>query len=317
MTGQLNPRLRTTFPGRGRTVVLSFVISLGIASVALVSNRIDAYRVTSFVESSDEQLYVKAPTLKRLSLAFNGLAADWYWMRALQLVGRKSLDYQSTHSGQMSLNDLGALDLRILPQLLRSSTTLDPQFIAPYEYGAMILPTFNTEEAIALLTYGVENNPDQWRLYQHLGYIYWQRNDFQRAGELYLTGAKIKDAPRWMAEMGARMQLEGGSREAARQMYQHLYQESNDDFVKQMLLRRLLQVDSFEQRDLIRRVIGEYSGKNKHCPSSWKDISAALLALRLRIDTTGAPLDPAGTPYLLKKDGCEVDLDPRSQVPYR
>lgn len=318
MTGQLNPERQTTSPVSGRTVALSFVILVGIASAALVGKRIDAHRQASFAGVAEEQLYVKAPTLKRLSLAFNGLVADWYWMRALQHVGRKSLDYQRTNPGQMSMNDLGTLDLRILPQLLRSSTTLDPQFIAPYEYGAMILPTFSNEEAIALLTYGVQNNPDQWRLYQHLGYIYWQRNDYQKAGELYLTGAKVKDAPRWMAEMGARMQLEGGSRNSARQMYQHLYQESNDDFVKQMLLRRLLQVDSFEQRDLIRRAISDYSARYKHCPSSWKDISAALSALRLQLDAnTGAPLDPAGTPYLLRKDGCEVELDPRSQVPYR
>lgn len=318
MTGQLTPKSITTSPSRGRSAVLCSVILIGIASVVLVSNWIDARRKPPILGAAEEQLYLKAPTVKRLSLAFNGLAADWYWMRSLQYVGRKSLDYQGTHAGQMSLDDLGALDLRILPPLLRASTTLDPQFMAPYEYGAMILPTFNDEEAIALLSYGIEQNPDQWRLYQHLGYIYWQRHDYQKASELYLMGAKLKDAPHWLAEMAARMTLEGGSREGARQMYQHLYEESNDDWVKQTLLRRLLQVDSFEQRDLIRRVLGEYSTRFKRCPSSWKDIATALLALRFRIDAnTGAPLDPAGTPYLLEKNGCEVELDPRSQVPYR
>jgi hypothetical protein len=101
-------------------------------------------------------------------------------------------------------------------------------------------------------------------------------------------------------------------------MYQHLYEESNDNWVKQTLLRRLLQVDSFEQRDLIRRVLGEYSTRFKRCPTSWKEISTALATLHFHIDAnTGAPLDPAGTPYLLVRNGCEVDLDPRSQVPYR
>jgi len=60
----------------------------------------------------------------------------------------------------------------LLPSLLRIATTLDPQFMAPYEYGAMVLPTFNRDEAIALLQYGIEQNPKAWRLYQHLGYIY-------------------------------------------------------------------------------------------------------------------------------------------------
>ena len=35
--------------------------------------------------------------------------------------------------------------------------------------------------------------------------------------------------------MSARMSAEGGSRRAAREMYQHLYDESNDDQIKQLL----------------------------------------------------------------------------------
>lgn len=318
MTRQSNSHPTATSRNRGRTAALCTVILLGLAGTLLLARWIDRHRQTPVVESDDGQLYLQGPMARRLSLGFNGLAADWYWMRSLQYVGVKSVKYQSMHPGQLSLNDLGTLDLRLLPSLLRLSTNLDPQFMAPYEYGAMILPTFNAEEAIALLNFGIEQNPDEWRLYQHLGYIYWQRQDYQKASELYLRGGKLPDAPRWLAEMGARMTLEGGSREGARQMYRHLYEESNDDLVKQMLLRRLLQVDSFEQRDVIRRVLSEYAARFKRCPSSWKEISAALRGLQFRIDAnTGAPVDPAGTPYLLGKDGCDVELDPRSQVPYR
>jgi tetratricopeptide (TPR) repeat protein len=291
---------------------------VGIAGVLLLAKWMDAHPQRPVIAAAEEELYLQGSTAKRMSLAFNGLAADWYWMRSLQYVGRKSLDFQNMHPGQLSLNDLGALDLRVLPALLRIATTLDPQFMAPYEYGAMILPTFNDNEAIALLGYGIEQNPDRWRLYQHLGYVYWQRQDYQKAAELYAQGGKLSGAPGWMAEMGARMLAEGGSIQAARQMYQHLYDESSDDQVKQLLIRRLLQVDSIEQRTLIRHLLAEYSKQSGHCPRSWKEVAPALRALRFRTDAnTGAPLDPAGTPYLLSKDHCDVDLDPRSQVPYR
>jgi tetratricopeptide (TPR) repeat protein len=318
MTGQHNSKINATFSDRGRTAALGLVILLGTAGIVLLANWTDSRRQTPVIASADEDLYLNGPTAKRLSLAFNGLAADWYWMRSLQYVGRKSLNFQKMNPGKFSLNDFGALELRNLPSLLRLTTNLDPQFMAPYEYGAMILPVFNSDEAIALLNFGVQQNPDQWRLYQHLGYVYWQKHDYQKAAELYAAGGKLPDAPGWLAEMGARMLAEGGSVQAARQMYQHLYEESRDEQLKLLLLRRLLQVDSFEQRDFIRRVLNDYSARSKHCPSSWKEISPALRALRLPIDAnTGAPLDPAGTPYLLVKGGCEVDLDPRSQVPYR
>lgn len=315
MTSKTNPS--ANFFHRGRTAVLCLAMLLGIAGVVLLARWVDTHPQVPVITSAEEELYVKATTAKRLSLAFNGLAADWYWMRSLQYVGRKALKFQNENPGQMSINDLGNLNLRILPPLLRLSTTLDPQFIAPYEYGAMILPTFDSNEAISLLTYGIEQNPNQWRLYQHLGYVYWQRQDFQKSAETYAAGGKLPNAPGWMAEMGARMTLEAGSRDGARQMYQHLYQESSDESVKQMLLRRMLQVDSFEQRDFIRSALKEYSARTGNCPSSWREVGVALRP-HLRLEpNTGAPLDPAGTPYVLVKGGCDVDVDPRSQVPYR
>jgi tetratricopeptide (TPR) repeat protein len=317
MSGQPTSKTIAAFANRGRAV-LALVILFGAAGIGLLARWIDVRRQTPDIESVQEDLYLKGPTAKRLTMAFNGLAADWYWMRSLQYVGRKALRFQDTNPGQLSLNDLGNLNLHVLPPLLRLSTNLDPQFMAPYEYGAMILPTFDNDEAIGLLTYGIEQNPEQWQLYQHLGYVYWQRKDYQKSGQLYAAGGRLSGAPSWMSEMGARMLAEGGSVRAARQMYQHLYEESNEDQLKELLLRRLLQVDSFEQRDVIRRVLSEYSERLHRCPASWQDVTAALRASRLPVEAnTGAPLDPAGTPYLLVKDGCDVDLDPRSQVPYR
>jgi tetratricopeptide (TPR) repeat protein len=296
---------------------LSLLILLGFIAVVCLSRSMDA-RHQAAAASSEEQLYLKGATAKRLSLAFNGLAADWYWMRSLQYVGGKVVKYEDTHPEQAQLDDLGALDLRLLPPLLNVATTLDPQFMAPYEYAAMILPTFSRSEAISLLHYGIEQNPSAWRLYQHLGYIYWQSHDYSKASETYGAGAKLPGAPRWMAEMSARTAAEGGSRQAAREMYQHLYEESNDDKVKELLERRLMQVDSFDERDRIRRALGNYVAGSGRCPGSWREVAAQLQALRLHLDpVTAAPLDPSGTPYVLTKNGCDVDLDLHSRVPYR
>lgn len=301
-----------------QTVALSLVILLGLAATVALVQRMDRQRRDFGAAFSEEQLYLNGATARRLSLAFNGLAADWYWMRSLQYMGRKVVNYNDTHVQQIQLNDLGSLDLRLLPSLLRMSTALDPQFLAAYEYGAMILPTVNDEEAIALLSYGIEQNPDVWRLHQHLGYIYWQRHDYEKSSQAYTAGAKLPGAPMWMAEMGARMTAEGGSRQAAREMYQHLYDESNDDYIKQLLAKRLMQVDSFDERDLIRRVLADYTTRSGRCASSWGDVAVALRRQRLRVAAnTGAPLDPSGTPYVLVKNGCDVDLDPQSKVPYR
>ncbi len=294
------------------------VIVLGLAEVVLLAHWIDDHRQDMNAPISEERLYLDGATAKRLTFAFNGLAADWYWMRSLQYVGGKIVHYEDSHDGRFNLGNLSSLNLTLLPPLLRVTTTLDPQFIAPYEYGAVILPELNQDEAISLLNYGIAANPSSWRLYHYLGYIYWQRKDYAQASDVYAAGAKLPGAPAWMAALSARMKAEGGSRDAAREMYRHLYEASNDEAVREMVTKQIMRLDSLDERDVIRHVLTDYRAQSGHCASSWRDVAGALRTARLKIDsTTGAPLDPSNTPYRLIKDGCDVDLSENTNVPKR
>lgn len=294
-------------------LLIVLLVSL-LLSVVLV-RVIDARKNDAQNAFGDEALYVSPTAAKHLTLAFNGLAADWYWMHSLQYVGGKIVTFEDTHTEGFTLADL---DLHLLPSLLRMSTTLDPQFLAPYEYGAMLLPELNSDEAIALVNSGIANNPSSWRLYQHLGYIYWRRNDYENASAAYATGAKLSGAPPWMAAMGARMKADGGSRDAAREMYRHLYDVSNDSSVKDMVEKQLMRLDYLDQRDAIRNILTAYKEKNGRCPTSWRDVTNELRALRMPLDaSTGAPLDPSTTPYELIKNGCDIGLDINTKVPFR
>jgi hypothetical protein len=294
-----------------RDGVLLLLVFIGLASVVGLSRLIDSRRPPTDSKIEEEQLYINGTTVRRISLGFNGLAADWYWMRSLQYVGRKVLNTP----GDLQLDDLGQLNLRLLAPLLDTATTLDPEFMEPYEYAAVVLPGVNVEDAIRITRKGIAANPSAWRLYQHLGYIYWQQKDFKAANEAYGQGAALPGAPAWMEAMTARMVGEGGSRETAREIYLRMYQEAGDDQVKNMARRHLLRLDSLDQRDGLRKVLSIYQSRVGRCPSSWKEIEPVLRALHLRVDPTGAPLDPAGTAYILVSSKCDVELDPRSEVP--
>ena len=296
-------------------MILTIVV--GLSAAALTTRWSDSHRQDRDSQFAEEPLYLNGPAMKRLTLAFNGVAADWYWMRSLQYVGRKIVNYEDQRAGNFDLNDLSSLDLRLLPSLLRMATTLDPQFLEPYYYGALILPDLNPDEAISLLNYGIAANPDKWRLYQHLGYIYWQRRDYEKASEAYAAGARIPGVPPWMAAMSARMKAEGGAGQAAREMYVHLAEASDDVNVKRMVEKQLMRLDSVEERDRIRRVLSDYKARTGYCVAAWKEISSTLRVAGLRIDRSGAPLDPSNTAYRLTKGGCDVDLDEYSPVPHR
>lgn len=299
-----------------RDYLLILLVTAGLAGVTLISRAMDAQRPEMKDQFAEEPLYLNPGAMKRLTLAFNGIAADWYWMRSLQYVGRKVIAYQDANEGRLDFKGLSELNLGLLPSLLKMSATLDPQFMPPYYYGAVLLPEIDGDQAIALLNQGIAANPQTWRLYQHLGYIYWQRHDYEHASAVYTTGSKLAGAPAWMTVMGGRMKAEGGSYEAAREMYQHLYDASNDDAVKTMVAAQIMRLDSLAQQIVIRRALLAWVTRSGRCVSSWSDVAVPLRSAGLTLDpSTQAPIDPSGVPYRLTKGGCEVDLDEHSQVP--
>ena len=231
-------------------------------------------------------------------------------MRSLQYVGRKIIN-----DNDVPLDNLGLLNLKLLAPLLDTATTLDPEFLDPYEYAAIVLPSINVNEAIRITQKGIDANPNAWQLYHHLGYIYWQQHDYQAASEIYGRGAQIAGAPPWMEAMKAKMAADGGSRSTAREIYTRMYEGSADEKVKDMARKHLLQLDSLDQRDGLRKLFAAYQARTGKCPNSWKEVEPVFRALHIVVDASGAPLDPSGVPYVLR--ACEVELDPKSEIPVK
>jgi tetratricopeptide (TPR) repeat protein len=292
-----------------KTTGLLALVIFGMVLVIALSRWLDSNRPAPDPNLADESLYLNDKTAKRVSLAFNGLAADWYWMRSLQYVGRKVLEMPES----VELDSLEQLDLKLLPQLLDTSTTLDPKFMEPYEYAAVVLPTVNVQEAIRITRKGIDANPNAWRLYQHLGYIYWQQRDYLSASDTYGKGAQLPGAPPFMQAMKAKMNAEGGSRSTAREIYKQMYEQSTDPKVQELAQRRLMQLDSLDQREGYQRMLLAYQKRAGRCPSSWKELEGILRG-RVTLDQNGAPLDPSGAPYVLKAD-CTIALDSRTLIP--
>ncbi len=295
---------------RTKTLTLGIVIVIGMIATVATARFVDARRPQLDLAVADERLYLSPKTARRLSLGFNGLAADWYWMRSLQYVGGKLL----AHSDQVALDDLSQLNLKLLAPLLDNATTLDPEFLDPYEYAAVVLPAIDVQEAIRITRKGIDANPNAWRLYQHLGYIYWQQQDYAAAAEVYGRGAQVPGVPDWMQAMKARMAAEGGSRATAREIYTHMFEQSADESVKDMARRRLMQLDSWDERDALRKVLSAQQTRTGRCPASWREVEQMLRAIRAPLHASGAPLDPSGAPYVLQSAKCEVELGPNSEI---
>lgn len=304
-------------------LILALVLAAGFFSVYVLSDRLEAAKPRLPETYEDEDLSLQGERLKGYAFGFEGLIADWYWMRSLQYIGNKFI---RSSDKTISLDDLTSLNPRLLYPLLDNASTLDPQFMAVYNYGAMVLPAIDPEEAIAIVRKGIENNPDEWRLYHYLGFIYWRLERYDEAAEVYEKGAAIKDAPQFMTLMAARIRGDAGSLDTARAIYRQVYDQAQDSQTKENAQLRLLQMDFFEERGVIREAIEEFRTANGRCPDSWKQLTPLLADKRLpsgrdlRVDAEGRLVDPSDAPYLLtEKDGkCDVSLDRETtKIPLR
>lgn len=307
---------------KSKTLILSAVIICGFAAVFVLSSHLEKVRPPLPEGYEDQDLALQGARLKGYALGFEGLIADWYWMQSLQYVGNKIINNPDAN---ISLDDLNALNPRLLYPYLDNATTLDPHFIAPYSYGAFVLPAIDKEQAIKICLKGIENNPDNWYLYHQLGYIYWKTGNYKKAEEIYTKGSRIKGAPPFMELMAANMKTEGGSTETARALYRQMLTEAGNDEIKEVIKLKLLGYDSRDEREAIQSALDDFKTRFGKCPADWREAFPLIRQVKLpngsdlRIQSqTFAPVDPTDVPYILfeKDNRCMVDLDPKnSKIP--
>ncbi|HKQ72111.1 MAG TPA: hypothetical protein VJ810_00180 [Blastocatellia bacterium] len=212
-----------------------------LALSAVAQNWMDARRRAP--QTFEETLYVgSGDALKRASLGFDGLMADVYWIRTLLYFGEK-FEQQRGENQSFDVSKLALLE-----PMLNITVELDPKYIAAYRFGAVFLPEINAEAATRFLERGIRNNPNEWRLYQDLGFVQWRRNRFREAAEAYARGSRLPGAPVWMQTMPALMLAKGGASNTAREMFLRLYEESDNPFIKQLSEEQLMLLDQRRDR---------------------------------------------------------------------
>ncbi len=286
------------------------------ASIAL-QRWIDGQRgVDSVVEDA---LYISSgQSLKRASLGFDGLLADLYWLRTIQYFGAKSQQI----NGDLNIGNVNDWKLNLLEPLINITTELDPNYVSAYRFGSQFLPDINPDSAIKLAQRAIADNPDDWRLQQDLGFIFWKLKRYEEASATYLQGSRLPDAPKWMEQMAAVMRANGGDRETAKQMFRRIYETTDDPTVKKTSLGRLQSYQAEDEVAFLNRLLTSYREQKNTCPVSLSNLLRALPPNALpqlkqagmNIDASSAPLDPHGFAYVFEAATCTVALAPDSTI---
>lgn len=220
-----------------RSLGWALLLIAGLSLGAAAQNWLDAEPRELLIE--EETLYVSsAEALRRASLGFTGLFADVYWIRTTVYFG------QNFERQKLTNEIFDVRQLRLLKPMLALVTELDPRHVTAYRFGGFFLQYENADEAIRFIELGIRNNPGDWRLYQDLGFARWRQGKFKEASEAYLRGGQLPGAPGWIQPMAATMIAKGGDREIARQLFLRLYEETDDEFVRQVCAEQLRQLQN-------------------------------------------------------------------------
>jgi hypothetical protein len=268
---------------------------------AIVGLQIARERVAPLSSGDEELLYVRSPeAIKRMALSYDSLAADVYWIRAIQ------------HYGGTRRSDDPTKSYALLYPLLDLTTSLDPLFSTAYQFGAIFLSEpfpggpGRPDLAVTLLQKGIKAEPDNWWLEHSLGFVYyWWYQDFKTAAYWFDAASKRPGAPSWMAPLAAVTLTHGGNRQASRQLWQHIVQTESNEWFRNEARRRLGQLDAMDTLDRVRTVLKTYADRTGHPARSWSELRAARLLRDI-------PQDPTGLAYRLENG--EVSLDPSSQM---
>jgi tetratricopeptide (TPR) repeat protein len=274
-------------------VAACLLLCSGVSSIFLLQ-QLDRVRSGATLQ---EFLYISSPKmLKRMSLGYEGLLADIYWTRAVQYYG-------GTHYG-------GGGRYELLWPLLNITTQLDPHIVPAYEYGATFLtarpPTGAgmPQRAVELMEYGIRNNPDDWHLYNNLGFIYYMDlKDYPKASRVFLEGSEKPNAHPVMRILAAQAAQHGGETQTAAMLWETMLETTHDRYIREdaQLHLRALRVDSDVNQ--LERLAEIYREKAGHLPQSFLGMEKAGL---LR----GVPVDPLGNAYRIGPDGHILVADP-------
>jgi tetratricopeptide (TPR) repeat protein len=263
---------------------------------------------------ADATLYITSGnTLRRMTAGYNALAADLYWIRAIQSYGDIRLKRADAALALKQVQQGNALapdpsrgapaDYSLLYPLLDLTTSLDPRFNIAYRFGAIFLAEAypggagRPDLAVALLEKGLRERPDKWEYMQDIGFVYyWWVHDYRAAADWFSRGSQVPRAPWWLRSLAATTLAEGGDRQSSRTMWEAIRQSAEIDWLRRDAERRLSQLTALDQIDDLQNLVDQVMKRDGAPPAGW----TPLLGGR---PLPGVPVDPAGTPYEIDASG--------------
>ena len=283
-----------------------------VAALTLLGGAVElqAVRDRAYPASDGEvdSMYIRsADAIRRMAGPDAALAADGYWIRAIQYYGGTKRRLQAQPRGPEAPPMLAVAasdDYSLLYPMLDVITTLDPRFTIAYRFGSVFLAEAyprgpgRPDLAVALLEKGLRAQPDKWEYMEDIGFVhYWYVHDYRAAAGWFQKASDLPGAPWWLRSLAATTVAQGGDRQSSRLMWEAIRQSAEIDWLRQDAERRLLQLRALDEIDALQQRVDAFARNGAQPLAGWQSL------VRARVLPPGVPVDPSRTPYELTPEG--------------
>jgi tetratricopeptide (TPR) repeat protein len=147
------------------------------------------------------------------------------------------------------------------------------------------------------MEYGIQQNPDNWRLYYDLGFVYYMElGDYKKAADAFQRGSHVPNAHPFLKVLAAQMAQHAGEYQTARMLWAATYQTTQDQQIKDNALQHLRALRVDEDVTRLQQAVTRFGERTGRLPASMAELVAAE-------GSSGIPVDPDGLPYKLTPEG--------------
>ena len=249
-------------PGLLARLLPVVVICWGFVGVYLLQLSIDHAGENRMREKVVQELayFPSGKFIREASVEYSDLAADWVWLRATQYYGFHLMtDRKYEWLGHV----FGIL------------TTLDPEFVGAYHFGAITLAwdARLPAEAIAFLVKGMKANPMEWQLPFDAAFIsYMVSKDYETAGALFEIASRLPNAwfvaSRWAAVAVAK----AGDYETAKQMWLDIYNGTENKALRSLVVRQLRNLNLNRGLDILQKAVDRFREDKGRLPTALSEL---------------------------------------------
>ncbi len=205
-----------------------WIAPLLLLTLVMATSRAQHYRVRPYLYTN---LYLPSGKLvEQTSLGYRELAADLVWFQAVQYFGGYA---KSQHS------------LEYFNGLIDIVTDLDPHFIFPYVFGAIVMSQDlgDLPRGVEVLKKGMRANPERWELPFEIGFLYYiSTADTEAAAHYFALASRLPGGGDRARRFAAFVMSRGGHTETSIRMWQELAESTDQPYMRDMAQRYIEQL---------------------------------------------------------------------------